>query len=277
MKNRIDLMINKNCNIDCLFCYHHGFQDTSQYDFSEAKIKSTLFYGKTQWFKELYISGGEPTISSNFKFSVEIWKKYGYSKIKVMTNGLQFSDKEYCREMKQKWLTHLAISMHGYDRKTFEFHANVEWIYKKFMTALLYAWQFFDVDINIVVTKQNIRQLSKHLQLLLKFWYKRVHLQHVVPNSEENVKLLPSNEQVQLYINDCIEKFEKQLDISLEFFPYCLIDKKQYLWKFSFENDFVTNNPSMFDNWSEGIFSNKVLKEECTKCKEKEYCNGFWL
>jgi MoaA/NifB/PqqE/SkfB family radical SAM enzyme len=194
-----------------------------------------------------------------------------------MTNGLKFSDIEYCKKLKELWVTNLAISMHGYNEDTFEFHANVKWIYYKFIKAIINANNFFDLDINIVVTKQNIKDINKQAKLLLTLWIRRVHLQHVVPNSKENLILLPSNEEVTIYINSFIKTFKNKLDISLEFFPYCLIEDEKYLWRFSFENDFITNNPSMFDNWSEGILINKVLKDKCLKCNDKEYCNWFWI
>lgn len=277
MKNRIDLMINEDCNIDCLFCYHHGFKDKSKYDFSEATIKSILFFWKTKWFKELYISWWEPTISKNLEYSLKVAKDYWYEKVKIMTNWLKFSNLSYCEKLKWLWVTNLAISMHWYDSKTFEFHANVEWIYNKFIKWIINVNKFFDIDINIVVTKQNIKDLNKQAQLLLTLWFKRLHLQHVVPNSKENTILLPSNDEVTIYINDFIKKFENKLDISLEFFPYCLIDNGKYLWRFSFDNDFVTNNSSMFDNWSKWILENKILKDKCLNCSDKKYCNWFWV
>lgn len=277
MQNRIDLMINEECNIDCLFCYHHWFKDKSKYDFSKIKIKWTLFFWKTQWFKELYISWWEPTISDNLEYSIKIAKQYWYNNIKIMTNGLKFSSLEYCEKLKKLWVTNLAISMHWYDRKTFEFHANVKWIYNKFMKALINANKFFDLDINIVITKQNIKDINKQVKLLLTLGLRRVHLQHVVPNSKDNIELLPSNEDVIIYINDLINKFEDKIDISLEFFPYCLIDKDKYLWRFSYENNFITNNPTMFDNWSDWIFKNKILKDKCVNCDDKIFCNWFWV
>jgi len=277
MKNRIDLMINEDCNIDCLFCYHHGFEDKSKYDFSEIKIKSTLFFWKTKWFKELYISGWEPTISKNFEYSLKVAQDYWYNNVKIMTNWLKFSDIEYCKKLKKLGVTNLAMSMHWYNKETFEFHANAKWIYEKFMKGIINANNFFDIDVNIVVTKQNIKDINKHAQLLLTLGLKRLHLQHVVPNSEENLQLLPSNEDISIYINDFCKKFENKLDFTLEFFPYCLIKDHTHLWKFSFENDFVTNNPSMFDNWSDWIFKNKILKDKCIWCIEKDSCNWFWV
>ena len=275
MKNRIDLMINDECNINCLFCYHNGFKDKSKYDFSEIKIKSILLHWKTKWFKELYISWWEPTISSNLEYSIKIAKEYWYEKIKIMTNGLKFSDIEYCETLKELGVTDLAISMHWYNKKTYEFHTNVKWVYNKFMNALINTNKFFDLDINIVITNKNILEINKQAKLLLTLWLKRVHLQHIVPNSKDNLELLPSNKDIIIYINDFINKFENKLDISLEFFPYCLIHKNEYLWRFSYENDFVTNNPTMFSNWSNWIFKNKLLKDKCINCIDKVFCNWF--
>jgi len=277
MNNRIDLMINENCNIDCLFCYHHWFKDKSKYDFSKIKIKSTLFFWKAKWFKELYISWWEPTISDNLEYSIELAKKYWYKKIKIMTNWLMFSKINYCKKLKNLWVTNLAISMHWYDKSTFEYHANTKGIYNKFINALKNSTKYFDIDINIVVTKYNIKKLNYQAQLLLTLWIKRIHLQHVVPNSEDNKWLLPFNEDIFLYINNFIDIFENKLDITLEFFPYCLIKKDKYLWRFSYDNNFITNNPTMFDNWSMWIYKNKILKNKCLKCKEKQFCNWFWV
>jgi hypothetical protein len=78
-------------------------------------------------------------------------------------------------------------------------------------------------------------------------------LQHVVPNSESAKELCLSDEDIKAYINDFLSKFHTKMNVSLEFFPYCLIRKKFYknIGKFSFENEFLSNNTVMFDNWSE--------------------------
>lgn len=276
MKNRVDLMINKDCNIDCLFCYHHGFHDTSAYDFSETKIKSILLYGKLHGLTELYISWWEPTISNNLDFSLSTAKEYGYKRVKIMTNGLKFSDENYCEKLKNLWVTNIAVSMHWYNAEIFELHANVRWTFPKFIKGLRNLVRYFDTEVNIVLTNKNIESLNKHIKLLLTLWVKRVHLQHIVPNSQVNKELLPTSEMVKIYVNDFLEKFGDKINVTLEFFPYCLIKEKKYLWMFSFENDFVTNNIQMFDNWSEWILKNKVVKEQCKGCSYYENCQWFW-
>lgn len=277
MKNRVDLMINYDCNIKCVFCYHNWFNDTEEYDFSEAKIKSTLLYWKLNWFKELYISWWEPTISENLIFSIKTAKEYWFEKIKIMTNWLAFSQLLFCEKLKILGVTDLAISMHWYNPNDFEFHSWVKWTYNKFMKWLINANKYFNIDINIVITSKNIINLNKQWKLLLTLGFKRIHLQHIVPNSVENKLILPSNTDLEIYINDFIDKFSDKLDISLEFFPYCLIKKQELLWKFSFKNDFITNNSSMFDNWSKWLINNKIIKEKCKSCLDLQNCNWFWI
>lgn len=277
MHNRVDLMINKDCNIKCKFCYHHGFQNEN-YDFSEYTIDKILKKWNQNQYDEVYISWWEPTISPNFTYSLKRIKHYWYKKVKIMTNGLLFSKIDFCKKLKALWVTHLAISMHWYNKNIYEYHTDVENTYEKFLRGLCTAHKFFHVEINSVITNQNIKNLKQLWYLIDKIGIKNIHLQHVVPNSKAAKNLCLEDEEVRLYINEFLENFHQKMNITLEFFPYCLINKKfsKNLWKFSFKNEFTSNNSIMFDNWADGIAKNKVKRWECKTCEERNSCNGFW-
>jgi hypothetical protein len=74
-----------------------------------------------------------------------------------------------------------------------------------------------------------------------------------------------SDEDIKVYVNDFLEKFSKKLIITLEFFPYCLIKKEFHknIWKYGYENKFISNDSLMLDNWSESVLQNKKKRKEC--------------
>lgn len=275
---RIDLMINEKCNIKCKFCYHFGFEKR-EYDFSNKKIDDTIHEWVEKEYSEVYISWWEPTISPNLIYSLEQLKKHpNFKKIKIMTNWLRFSDESFCQKLAKLWVTNLAISMHGYNEAIYEYHADVKWTYYKFIAGVRNARKYFDVEINSVITNKNVSSLPLLWILLTKLGIQKIHLQHVVPNSPAWQKLCLKDEDIKKYVNTFLELYSDTLDITLEFFPYCLIEEKHHkrLGKFSFKNDFSSNNDIMFDNWSDGILKSKVLRETCMSCTFKNSCRGFW-
>jgi molybdenum cofactor biosynthesis enzyme MoaA len=270
-------MINKKCNIKCIFCYHNWFKEvTDSYKFED--FSKLLYLWSEKWITELYISWWEPTISNDLQSVLSLAKKLWYEKMKLMTNWLAFSDMGFCIKMKKLWVTDLAISMHWYNEASFEFHAWVRWIYKKFITWLVNSQKFFHVQINVVITKHNISWLATFWNLLKKMWLKHIHLQHIVPNSEISKELLPDENIAEECINRFLDEFSDKLDITLEFFPYCLIKREhsQNLWKFSYLNDFITNDPEMFDEWSDWIAENKKKRDKCLTCPDVDFCLWFW-
>lgn len=277
MRDRVDIMINSGCNINCIFCYHNWFTNVSWYDFSIQKIEEILIEWKVIWIKEVYISWWEPTISDELFLVIKIAKELWYKKIKIMTNWIKLSDYTYCKRLSDSGATNLAISMHWYNKEEYEFHTNIKWTYEKLIKWLINSRDFFDIDINVVVTSVNIKNLNKLVKLILTLWFKRIHLQHIVPNSSNNLNLIPGNLEIKIFINDLVKKFINDLDITLEFFPYCLIQDTKLLWWFDIKDDFITNNQLMFDNWSSWILKNKIIKKKCENCIDFQRCNWYWI
>ena len=158
---RVDLMLSQQCNTNCIFCYLHGIKK-SDYDFSFDKIKETLENGAAKGYKEVYISGGEPTLNNKLPEIIAYAKKLGFQDIKIMTNGLRMSYPNFLKKLIGCGLNQLAFSLHGSDAKTHDFHTNYKGSFELSEKAIDNALTYKDklkIEVNSVITKYNINKI----------------------------------------------------------------------------------------------------------------------
>lgn len=273
MKDFVEITLNHECNLKCEFCLLK-LLEIPKIDFSDKKIKEALIEGKENNINSLVITGWEPTISNKLINLLILAQKYNYKNIELITNGL-FLSKEFCEKIKRLWVNILTISMNWYNKEIFEIQAGKKNTYYTFIKNLIIAKNFFHIKINIVVNSYNVKKLNNHWKLLLKLWITNVTLIHVIP-LEKNYNILPNNHDIKQFVNEFISRFNANLNITLEFFPYCLIENKNLIISSNHDIYCITNNENIN---SRRDISNKykILKEKCKNCSLQKQCGWFWV
>jgi wyosine [tRNA(Phe)-imidazoG37] synthetase (radical SAM superfamily) len=103
--DKFEIWLNKNCNFSCEYC---GVHDNSKKDskISEETIKHLKSYFKYVR-KDAFVTilGGEPTLSKDLFYLIDILKKYGFSDINVYTN---MENTDVIRKLTEKNISLLA-------------------------------------------------------------------------------------------------------------------------------------------------------------------------
>jgi len=276
---RVDLMINNMCNINCIFCYHLGIKD-QDFDFSMEKIITALQAGRKKGYDEVYISGGEPTLNENLLDIIKTAKELGYKDIKIMTNGIRMYYNDYLKTLVNAGLNKVAFSLHGASDEVHDVHTGLKGSFKYIKKGMENAIKLSDrltSEINTVVTKYNIDRLEEIAEMAHSIGIKLLHIQIVVPNSPNTKKLQPSRIAIEKRFREIIDKRGSRLNITFAFVPFCYMKGyEKYVCKMDFTEPFFSNCISMFESWKDSLLNSKRLGEDCHSCKHFRYCRGLW-
>ncbi len=276
---RVDLMLNDICNINCIFCYHKGMVG-KRYDFGMKKVENTLIEGRGLGYTEVYISGGEPTLNENLLDIIRIAKGMGYKDIKIMTNGLRMRYEKYIRALVKAGLNKIAFSLHGGTAEVHDMHTGVKGSFGHIKMGMQNASKLrnsVSSEINTVVTRHNIEKLDRIAELAHNLGIGSLHLQLVVPNSPVNRSLHPPRVAVERIFREMIDRWEEKLAISYAFVPFCYMKGyERYISKLDFTEPFLSNCVGMFESWKESLLRSKKLGKECVSCPHLKYCRGIW-
>lgn len=282
--NRVDLMLRQDCNIRCTFCYQDLFDQAAppeeSFDFSLERIWQVLALGRGHGYEEVYISGGEPTLSGDLEQIIRRARHMGYHRIKIMTNGLRLSAPSYADALAAAGLTGVAYSLHGPTARVHEAHTARPGSFHRLLKGLRHLvanHKSVEVEVNSVVTSHNVGHLIPLAELVASLGVGELHLQHVVPSSPGARAMVPSREAVRGGLRAVIHGAPPGLHISCAFVPYCWMDQyEDHVPRFDFTAPFLSNCPSMFDGWRQALLDAKEVKEVCETCPEFDFCRGFW-
>jgi len=276
---RVDLMLNRKCNTHCIFCYMHGLKDFND-DFNIINIKKTLDKGAEIGYKELYISGGEPTLNNNLPDIISYAKKKGFNSIKIMTNGLRISYSSFLKKLVLSGLTEIAFSLHGADSITHDIHTGYKGSFRLITKAIENALKIkkLKIEINSVITKKNIGKMKELCKFTIKKGINHIHFQLIVPNSKAAKKLFPSVENIKGKFTEIFDKYSPLIeDIDCAFVPFCYMKGyEKFIVKFDITQKFFSNSQKMFLSWKKSLLNNKIKNEECNTCHSFNYCRGHW-
>lgn len=195
------------CNMNCLYCPEDSngnkiggenlrYICKEDYcDISSVKLLVEKFGGHIKKDNEkpiLRITGGEPLFgSANIKRTLEVLKaaKKDYNRIVLCTNGLSFeiaykSDTKLWDSLKRKLL--LKISLDTLDEEKFQLLTGTKaGCLDKVKHAIIFAAnEGFNIELNVVATKENLSDLNGILNLF----------QFAVTNKLVGIKILTVND-----------------------------------------------------------------------------------
>ncbi|MEW5946516.1 MAG: radical SAM protein [bacterium] len=80
---------------------------------NDEEIAGNLVYGHRNGARNLWIGGGEPTIHKKLTMLIRLAIKTGYRRIKIQSNGMMFSYREFCEKCLEAGATEFNVSIKG--------------------------------------------------------------------------------------------------------------------------------------------------------------------
>lgn len=273
------------CNLKCFFCYQKNLRKEYTKNIEKKEIIKLLEDWYNNWKRFIIFSWWEPTLDINLSYYIEYSKKLWFIHIRVHTNWFWFINFDYLKDLYNKWLSWVTISIHWYNN----IHDNITWklwsfdIIKKALInfeALKKINNNFIFDINTVVCTFNYQSLTSIIAFLSKFNFTRLQL--VIAYSlwnfsiKEKKEIIPEYQVVIPYIIKSLilwNYYNKK--IVIENIPFCLINRKY--WKNILDRIFIIRDSitvnEKYDEFLDDF--NKTKLDECADCKLNNICKGI--
>lgn len=282
--NKVDIKIIYSCNNHCLFCIQWEEKRIKYWAKSLQEIQEILLTSlKKSNTRQVVFTGGEPTLHPQLLRAIEYAKAIGYIYIFVQSNWQNFSDLEFCLKLKKAGITHFAPSIHWFYPKTHDLLTQTEWAWMKVVQWIRNAKKIWSkVTLNIVVTKQNYKEMTLLSGLLCKLWIDSFQFAfpHIGWSAKVNaLEIIPRKTDIMPYIKGWIDIAKKYwIPCLTEAIPYCLMRwyetmvGEQYLAESSvhdaeYKLDSYTNY--RLNEW-------KIKQESCKKCSRFRMCEWPW-
>jgi len=216
------ICITTTCNLDCVWCHRH------EPDFRQSKYLQTemslerlgKLLPKFERFEKVLLGGlGEPIMHSNIIECIKLSKKY-IKNVQLTTNATLLSKKR-CQQLAESGLTHLEVSIDGFDDKTNQmFRGPKE---NKLIENVKYLDEISDIEIqiNTVISSENYEGLFDAIDKLHVIkGLKKLHLIPLFMTS--HMRKMGFKDVTQMQFNDLVEHYKERinsLDTNIKLWP----------------------------------------------------------
>lgn len=286
MRKYLDLKLGYDCNNNCKHCViadqrinSRKLHNKENRTFDE--IKQTILEAKQKGITSITITGGEPTLRSDFKQIVEFCKENNLY-VLLQSNGRLFSNQNFLNQVKD-YIDMYMIALHG---STKEIHDKIVQV-KGFDQVIkgLKNLEGKKVGIKVVISNYNKDDLVNILKLVNELNIKYVNI--AFPHANGNAltyfdEIIPRYEELKQELFDCI-KYSQKEDLLLDFEAIlpCLFEETlspKYFSDLKFHK-----SQGIVNQLDEGEFewndARKNSKRKCLKCKTciyDRFCEGYW-
>ncbi len=169
------------CNQRCTFCLDSMNQDGTMIDVES--LKAYIALGRRMGRERLILSGGEASVHPQYVELIRYGKSLGYDWIQTITNGMMFSYKRFATACAEAGLNEATVSMHGH---TAHIHDKLTGTPGAFVTGIKGMQNLWDtgkvvVNIDVVINKQNYKQLPEILEYYYNLGIREFDLLHIIP------------------------------------------------------------------------------------------------
>lgn len=265
--NENTLLLTERCNSNCLFCSQPPKKINDEYLFEEA-LFSILAFNSTKY---IGLSGGEITINKNLflNFIKELKKYNNTTPLHILTNGKNFSDFSYTKEIISNLNNRDLIWAIPIYAHYSELHDHIVQAHNSLIKTTKGILNLLElgqrIEIRIVVTKLNYKYLENIIDYIFSSFkiinYISIMNLEPIGYARENYKELFINIEKQ---NSYLKKATRKASLygyktSLYNYPYCLLDQ-----------EIQTKSVKSISDWK------NYYPKDCNNCKEKNKCGGFF-
>ena len=165
-KQCYEIVLNHNCDLACRFCSQGDFNPAVRTGLKEAVRH--IYMARRMGYQRLGFSGGEALLRSELPSLTATARKVGFKAVRLQTNGMKLSDPDLCRRLAKAGLTVCKFTFLGADAGLHDRLTGKKGSFKKSLRGLENMLAFnLSVGVNLLVTKQNFRQLKKILRFFM--------------------------------------------------------------------------------------------------------------
>ncbi|MBN2880592.1 radical SAM protein [Candidatus Woesearchaeota archaeon] len=267
------IKLNNNCNCNCNFCADSQSIKTIAPPSFES-IKKKIDIGFEKGFRQLIITGGEPTISEYLLETIRYAKLVGFSYIQLVSNARMLSNPVFLNQVIESGVTKFQISYFAHDAKLYDSITKVPGSYKQLTTALLLLKaRSCEISFNSVITRQNYKFLLEMYLQMLAFNSVTIQFSFLNPigNAAQDFdEIVPKYTEVAGPLQEVI-RLNKVINpdlVQIENIPFCFIDEKYHY--------LITDLRCPKSELGLRRLNKTKDLDICVGCKYYDFCSGIW-
>lgn len=222
------------CNNNCLYCYN-VWREEADYPKGELKLSEIerLFQ---KIFKEvelggITLTGGEPLLRTDIVKIASFFYKHGL-KVGMATNGTLLNE-EKVRELTGAGISYFEVSLVSADKEQYELLSQKDHMEKIRQAILLIKKYQARLTVSFTITKLNLNEIGKVIDLCFAFSADNIALNRFVPGGQglKNLnKLLITKNELEAVLkiaDDKAKKYNIPINITVPI-EACVISHEQY-------------------------------------------------
>jgi len=280
MQKIFDIKIGNMCNNNCLFCINDKSVEINK---PSRLLVKELSLAQKDGFRDIIITGGEPTIRKDFFQLLNIAKKEGFQKIGIYTNARMFSNLKFVEKATKAGLNWCLVSLHSCYEKVHDKLSQVKGSFNQTVTGIRNIVSLnIEVVNNCTITKLNYKHLSETAAFLYKLGVKiqNYTFVDVIGNAWKNKhRTVPRYKEIEPELRKAIVYCKNNnINVSVENIPLCIL--KEY-YTFARENGFNEIDWKLSDfggnvvDFNIARLENKYKKKACSLCVYNNICEGI--
>lgn len=279
------MQLTRVCNHKCVYCSNPSNWKIITMEWIKAQLKKL----KEEWYTDVMLTWGEPTLFPKFFEVLQISNKM-WIYPRVITNWIKFADEEFAKRAKENWISIVHMSVYTYKEQLNDEIRDSKWAYKQMLQAILNLKKYnIETQITTVISKYNQDHLLKIVQFLKKV---NPSIVHFVWNVLDPLMMLQNEMSLASIpdlniVKDEMVKTLKYLEsigntFRIERIPLCKIPwyercntEARKLAKMQWRKVFFLDDRSEItqEYW---WFRHDYL-EACDGCAIKELCGWIWF
>jgi MoaA/NifB/PqqE/SkfB family radical SAM enzyme len=270
------------CNSDCVFCVVGAplrTAETVRYE----DVVAFLEANRGQEFEAVNLHGGEPTVHPRFLEILDRIQQLGYPEVHIQTNGIRLADSTLMRQIAEKQVTKIILSLHGDTAELHEAHTYTPGGFDKVIQSIRNAKAHgIHIRTNTVITRLNLSRLADIARLAHHAGVDHLNLSAMHPVGSARFsagRLLPRLREVRPYLDAAEVARGCRLKVTLEGFPYCTLDgglERLHLGTEHRAIRLLIGEHIMEDYDTFMRQRMRTLGEPCRDCEAADVCGGAY-
>jgi MoaA/NifB/PqqE/SkfB family radical SAM enzyme len=271
------------CNSECAFCVVGSplmTEDSVRY----ADVVAFLERHRGDGYEVVNLHGGEPTVHPRFMETLDRIGRLGYPEVHLQTNGIRLADTRLMRQLAERRVTKVIISLHGDSPELHEAHVYTAGGFDKALKAIVNAKSLgVHVRTNTVITKLNLERLSAIAQLCCDLGVDHLNFSNMHPVGSARFSrswLMPRLRDMRPHLRPAvILAAEQARQVTLEGFPYCMLDDT--MAQMDLGNEYrqiklLIGDQTLSDYDTFMRERMRTLGDTCHDCDARDHCGGVY-
>ncbi len=221
--------IGYNCNNNCIFCFEDGREFSKKTTNGIKKEMETI----RQNFDFINFMGQEPTLRSDVVDLVGFAKDLGFKNIGITTNGRMFAYKKFTQDILNSGLNQVVFTVVGGSAEGHDLHTLAKGSFDQALAGiknvLLLKKPEVSAIVNIMVTKNNFKELVDMVDFYVGLGVKEINIGHIMPLNkkiENSKKMIAKMSEVVPLLIECQNKYSDRVKFLFVEYPACIFPKE---------------------------------------------------